>query len=162
MKTLLRPVAMLSLLSIFLIAAPSQILAQIQKPELPKTPPNTTLKVQSQSGNCPQTASLWTSFRYYEGGGQHTVILDTSRISGAAKLVSSGKKVVQFRAPLKKAYATCVGEARHEELPYLVRFRGGNVILRVALPADTPANPSQVDLASIVATRPFVLWSIAD
>ena len=143
--------------------APTKTQAQSARPVLPKTPPDIVLKVERQSGNCPKTIGIWTAFRYYEGGGEHTVIADTWAIADRAQLISSGKKVVEYKAPLKTSYASCIGQAKAgEDYPYWFRFGNGKVSFRVELPPDTAANPSEFTARSILGGRPYVRWAIAD
>lgn len=139
--------------------------AQLTQPILPKTQPNVVLKIQRQSGTCPRAIGIWTSFRNYEGGGEHTVIADTLTIAGKAELILSSKKLVEYRAPLKKAYAECNGKAIEEsdgEDLYLLLLREGNVYFRAILPPDTDANPSSFSNVGILNDRPYVRWAIAD
>ena len=165
MKNMARFTTIFPLLLTLVVTVPA--LAQTPaSPSVPNTPPNTTFKIQRQSGTCPSTVGLWTSFRYYEGGGEHTVIANTSAIAGPAQLVSSSSdKVAVFRAPLQRAYASCVGQARSAEDDfsfYRFQFGSGNVTFRVQLPADTPSNPSEISYKSVVSNRPAVRWAIAD
>ena len=121
------------------------------------------LKVERKSGNCPKTIGIWAAFRYYEGGGEHTVIADTWGIAGRVQLISSGKKSVEYKAPLKTYFASCVAQAKAgEDYPYLFRFGNSSVSFRVELPPDTPANPSAFTTRSILGARPYVRWAIAD
>lgn len=133
-------------------------------PALPKTQPNLTFNVERQSGNCPKTVKLWVAWRYYEGGGEHTVIADTVPMAGTARIVSSNKKLVEYKAPLKKTYNSCIGQAKSpsQDYPYQFQFRDGNVYFRVELPPDTPSTPSEITYQSVVASRPYVRWAIAD
>lgn len=162
MKTLAKITLSFGLLSTLLTTTAASTLAVTPKPQLPKTPPNEQLKVQRQSGNCPKTFGIWNTFRYYEGGGEHSVIADTLAIALPVKLVSSGKKFAEYRATLKKAYATCVGSASSEGNTYRVSFQKGNVYFRVQLPKDTPSNPSEISASTILASRPYIRWAIAD
>jgi hypothetical protein len=124
---------------------------------------NTTFTVKRQTGYCPKVVRLWTDSRPYEGGGELIVIADTLAIAGPARLVSSNEKVAQFKAPLKKAYISCVGRASSEEYSdYRFTFRQGHVYFRVQLPPDTPSTPSAIDRRGIIASRPYVRWAIAD
>ena len=148
------------LLSTLLVSAPT--FAAIQKPKLPNTSPNKVLNVERQTGACPKTIGLWTAWRYYEGGGEHTVIADTLPIAGSAKLVASSKKFAEYKAPLKKAYADCVASASDQELGYKVRLQKGYVSFRVELAKDTLSNPSAISATAIVSSRPYVRWVIAD
>ena len=106
MKTVAQFTTTLSLFSFLLVLSPTATLAQPAKPVLPKTSPNTLLKVKRQLGNCPKTVGLWTSYRYYEGGGEHTVIADTSAIAKAAQIISSGNKLVDYKARGKQPTLT--------------------------------------------------------
>jgi hypothetical protein len=160
MNKLLKSTLSLSLLSTLCVA--TQALAQT--PTVPRRPPNTTFRVESQSGRCPRSVGLWTSFRYYEGGGEHTVIANTTAIAGPARLISSGKKFAQFRAPLQRAYASCIGQANSstDDFPYQFVFNAGNVTFRVQLPPDTESNPSAMTYHNVMSSRPMVRWAIAD
>lgn len=162
MNALARFTAIFSVLPTLLVTVATTTVAQSSKVELLKTSPDTVLNVERQAGNCPESVGLWTAFRYYEGGGENTVIADTLAIAGRAKLVSYGRKFVEYTAPLKPAYASCVGKAKDENLNYTFRFRNGNVLFRVELPPDTPANPSGFTARAILGSRPYVRWAIAD
>jgi hypothetical protein len=72
-----------SLISLLVGATAASLQAQPAKPQIPTTKPNLPLVVVRKTGNCPQQVNLWTSFRYYEGGGEHTVIADTVPIAKA-------------------------------------------------------------------------------
>ena len=163
MKPLTRFITTLGLSSVLLVIAPTTIQAQLVKPVLPKTPPDIVLKVERQSGTCPKTIGIWTAFRYYEGGGEHTVIADTWSIAGRVQLISSGKKSVEYKAPLNTYFASCIAQAKAgEDYPYWFRFGNSSVSFRVELPPDTPANPSIITAKSILGARPYVRWAIAD
>lgn len=162
MQSLSKFTAILGIFSTFLVAIPA--MSQNSPPSLPRTTPNTIFNVTRQSGRCPSTVRLWTSFRYYEGGGEHTVIADTTAIAGTPRLVRATKKLVEYRAPLQRSYTSCVGNARSAsaDFPYRFQFRGGNVIFRVELPPDTPSTPSEISYRGVVSSRPAVRWAIAD
>lgn len=163
MKNLAQLTMTWGLCSALLAATPALTQNQPTKPVLPSTPPNITFNVQRQTGTCPTTVRLWSSSRWYEGGAENTVIADTLAIAGSARLVRSGKRLVEYTAPLKKNYASCVGEATSQELrPYKFRFGSGNVSFRVELPSDSPGLPSEISVRSIVGERPYVRWAIAD
>ncbi|MBH8552894.1 hypothetical protein I8751_11040 [Nostocaceae cyanobacterium CENA357] len=162
MKNLVPIIGFGGILCPLFVTAPIIAFAEIQKPKLPTTPPNTLLSVEIQKGNCPKTIGVWTNFRYYEGGGEHTVIADTYPIAGVTKLKSAGKKFVEYTAPLKQTYTSCVGRAIHKELPYRLSFQNGQVLFRVDLPKDTPSNPSEFSTRAILGSRPYVKWAIAD
>lgn len=162
MKNLTQLSTTFGLLSTLVVATPA-LTQTAAAPRLPRTQPNLTFNVQRQSGICPRTVNLWHSTRYFEGGGEHTVIANTAAIAGTVRLVTANKKYAEFRAPLQRAYASCVGVARSsEDYPYLFRFSGGNVTFRVQLPQDTPSNPSSISDRAVMANRPMVRWAIAD
>lgn len=163
MTTWMQLIAKFTIFSALLVTTSTTTQAQSTKPVLPKTPPDMVLKVERKSGICPKTIGLWTAFRYYEGGGEHTVIANTWAIASRAQITASTKKFVQYKAPLKIAYATCVGQAKaSEDYPYQLQFGKGNVAFEVKLPPDTPANPSEIMEKSILGARPYVKWAIAD
>jgi len=162
MNILVKLATLSSVIPTMLAFAVNSTQAQTTNPVLPNTSPNTILQVKRQSGICPSTFGIWTASRQYEGGGEFTVIADTAAIAGLADLTSSGKKFVEYTAPLKRAYASCVGRGRDQDFGYQVRFQNGNVIFRVQLPPDTPSNPNAFTTIAILTSRPYVKWQIAD
>lgn len=164
-QTLTRFTTIVSFFSALIIIAATTTQAQSTKPVLPKFPPNAVLKVRGLRGNCPKTVGIWTSFRTYEGGGEHSVIADTLPVADRAKVVSYGQKLVDYKARLKTTYADCDGlavDAGDGEDLYRFIFRDGNVFFRVVLPPDTDANPSSFSNVSILGGRPYLRWAIAD
>lgn len=159
----LAPTTTLWMFAALLVMAPTTTQAQSARPVLPTTPPDMVLKVERQSGTCPQTIGIWAAFRYYEGGGEHTVIADTWAIADRARLTSLSKKFVEYKAPLKTYYASCVAQAKAGgDYPYRFRFENSNVSFRIELPPDTAANPSEFTAQGILGARPYVRWAIAD
>ncbi len=144
----------------------SSLNAQPVKPQIPNTKPNLTLSIVRKTGNCPKQVSLWTSFRYYEGGGEHTVIVDTTPISKApAVLVEKGPLFVQYEVPLKPDYATCSTRAIAPYNPqYSVRFDRGIAYFEVDLTLldKPPGTPAVVTYRAVLTGRPYVRWAIAD
>lgn len=157
-----RRAAKSTMFSVLFVTAMAGKMQESTKPVLPKTPPDILLKVERQAGNCPKTVGLWTTFRYYEGGGEHTVIADTWAIAQRAQITTYGKKFVEYKAPLRTDFATCVGQAQATDYPYQLQFGNGNVAFTVKLPPDTAANPSAITAKSILGARPYVRWAIAD
>lgn len=157
-----RRAATFTMLSALLVTTSTTTQAQSTTPVLPKTPPDILLKVERKSGICPRTVGLWTAFRYYEGGGEHTVIADTWAIANRAQITTAAKKFVEYKAPLRTDFATCVGQAKAADYPYQLQFGKGSVAFRVKLPPDTAANPSVITAKSILGARPYVRWAIAD
>lgn len=156
------------ILSALLVATPALTQNQQPSPRVPSTPPDLTLNVQRQKGTCPKTVGLWTLAQPYKdgGGADFTVIADTTAIADPAKLISSSKKFAEFRAPLKKNFASCVGRTTLKEgsqfREYSFRFQNKNVIFRVQLPPDTPSKPSGIAYKNVVSSRPAVRWQLAD
>ncbi len=140
--------------------------AQPAKPQIPNTKPNLALSIVRKTGNCPNQVSLWTSFRYYEGGGEHTVIADTAPISKApAVLVEKGPRFVQYEVPLKPDYATCSARAiAPYNSQYSVRFNHGIAYFEVDLTLldKPPSTPAVVTYRAVLTGRPYVRWAIAD
>ncbi len=165
MSNQLRLLSLSGVFSLWLITSAIPLQAQTTKPALPKTPPNTTLAIARQKGTCPTQFRLWTSFRTYEGGGEHTVIVDTLAIAAPARLTASGTHFVEFQAPLQLKYQTCVGRTVDQEMAYYqIRFGQGKVYFRVDLTDinKNPSTPTQITSKGIVASRPYVRWAIAD
>lgn len=154
----------LGALSVLLTATPGITQnSENAAPTIPGNRPNTTINVSKRSGNCPSNMNLWTSFRAYEGGGEHTVIADTSVVASAARLNNSGAKFVEFSAPLKSEFASCVGEATSDEEP-IYRFRFGNkrVVFRMDLSSLRPGTLTRINYRGVVSSRPAIRWAIAD
>jgi len=49
-----------------------------------------------------------------------------------------------------------------QEYLYSLRFQNRHVSFRVQLPPDTPATPSEFTVRSILGSRPYIQWAIAD
>ncbi|MGA9377401.1 MAG: hypothetical protein WBV73_01255 [Phormidium sp.] len=154
----------LGILSVLVAATPGITQnSQDSAPTIPGNRPNTTINVNRRSGNCPSSMRLWTSFRSYEGGGEHTVIADISNIANGAKVSNSGAKFVEFSAPLKSEFASCVGEASSDEEPiYRFRFSDRRVIFRMDLSRLRPGTLTRISYKGVVSSRPAIRWAIAD
>lgn len=125
--------------------------------------PNVKLNVQRTSGTCPQTVGLWWITLPYEGGAEHTVIADTKAFADSVKLVASNnQQFVEFVAPLRSNYASCVGQTRNQEYKfYTVQFKNKKAYFRVDLrKINAPAQ--EITYKTITASRPYVRWAIAD
>ncbi|MEB3179957.1 MAG: hypothetical protein VKL59_13100 [Nostocaceae cyanobacterium] len=162
MKLYLKLTSFISLLSGLIVITPTASIAQTETIRLPTNQPNLSLSVQRQRGICPDTVRLWTNYRYYEGGAEHTVIADTLAVAGNIKVVSYGNRFVEYSAPLKEAYKSCIGRAIYKELPYRFQFQNGQVYFRVGLPQPTASKPSEFTRRAILGSRPYVRWAIAD
>ncbi|ABB57976.1 hypothetical protein [Synechococcus elongatus] len=119
--------------------------------------------VQRLQGNCPTQIQLTTSWRWYEGGGEHLVIPETTATAGRSRYVTGTAKTAEYQAPLLPDFASCVAEVRPSaDFPYRLVWKAGRLTFRVELPADTPANPSRISQRAILDGRPYVRWQIAD
>lgn len=128
----------------------------------PLSQPNVKITVDRQQGTCPKQVGLWWFVLPYEGGAEHTVVFDSLAFSDSSKLVAATKQVVEFVAPLRSNYASCVGRTRGTVFPwYSVQFRNKQAYLRVDL-QKTGAALTEVNYRTVAASRPFVRWAIAD
>ncbi|MGF1937103.1 MAG: hypothetical protein RM347_022415 [Nostoc sp. ChiQUE02] len=137
--------------------------AQTQQEPGAISAPHVTLNVQRSSGTCPQKIGLWWFVLPYEGGAEHTVVADTREFADTTKLVASNnKQFVEFVSPLRSNYASCVGQTRGQEYTfYNVEFKNKKAYFRVDLrKIDAPAR--LITYKSVVASRPYVRWAIAD
>jgi hypothetical protein len=124
--------------------------------------PNFQFNVQRQAGTCPQTVGLWEFMLGFEGGADHTVVPDTQAIASApAKLVKSEKKRAEYEAPLRKEYATCVGQANSQQLSaYNFQFRNGKVYFRLDVSRDDGYR--EILYQGVSANRPYIHWRAAE
>ncbi|MBK1988216.1 hypothetical protein A0J48_011810 [Sphaerospermopsis aphanizomenoides BCCUSP55] len=139
------------------------VLAQVNFASGPIAAPNVKLSVQRKSGSCPQTVGLWWITLPYEGGAEHTVVADTKAFADAVKLVASNhKQFVEFVAPLRSNYASCVGQTRNQEYKfYTVQFKDKKAYFRVDLQKiNAPAQ--EITYKTIAGSRPYVRWAVAD
>ncbi|MBD2292911.1 hypothetical protein H6G06_05300 [Anabaena sphaerica FACHB-251] len=147
----------------FLLVAPTiSHPASAQTTPGPIAAPNVKLTVQRSSGTCPQTVGLWWITLPYEGGAEHTVVADTRAFADSVKLVSANKQFVEFVAPLRSNYASCVGQTRNQEYKfYTVQFKDKKAYFRVDLrKINAPAQ--EITYKTIAGSRPYVRWAIAD
>jgi hypothetical protein len=149
---------LVSMLTVPAIAQPARAA------EIPSGSPNVTLPVHRERGNCPSEIQLWTTFRYYEGGGEHTVVMDMSPIASApAKFMDVRDRVVIYGAPLESQYADCVGwVVAPSEPQYNIWLQFGNAYFRFDL--DTlPGRPmAEITYQNIVEGQPYLRWAIVD
>ncbi|MFB2896300.1 hypothetical protein ACE1CI_25600 [Aerosakkonemataceae cyanobacterium BLCC-F50] len=165
MSNLIRFTTSLSIFATLFMAIPGFTQSQSTPLAIPRTSPNESFKVTRTSGTCPQSIGIWTATRQYEGGGEFTVIANTSAIASPARLVRSNKKSAEFSAPLKSNFASCVGTATSQSETlnlYSFRLQNGNVTFRVQLPKDTSSNPSEITVKKVISGQPGVRWAIAD
>ncbi|WP_017315819.1 hypothetical protein [Mastigocladopsis repens] len=166
MKNLAKIITFCGILSPIVVAGMMSATAQSKQSQTapePLTTPNVTLKVQRSSGTCPKTVGLWWITLPYEGGAEHTVIADTRAFADSTKLVSAtNKQFVEFVSPLRSNYASCVGQTQAQEYTfYNVQFKNKQAYFRVDLrKINAPA--TEITYKTVVASRPFVRWAIAD
>lgn len=124
--------------------------------------PNVQFEVVAESGTCPDTVGLWEFGLGFEGGADHTVVVDTTAIaSQPAQLITSEAKRVVYEAPLKDEFASCVGTANSEYLSmYDLRFANGKVQFDLDLTNDDGFR--EIRYADISANRPYVHWRAAE
>lgn len=165
MKTFWRTSTATGLLSMLLatLALPTAA-PPTQAAEIPSGLPNTILPVHREEGTCPDEIHLWTTTRYYEGGGEHTVVMDMAAIAEApAKFMDVRDRVVIYGAPLQSQYADCVGWVVAPDAPqYNIWLQFGNAYFRFDL--DTiPGRPlTEITYQNIVEDQPYLRWAIAD
>jgi hypothetical protein len=162
MKNLAQISITFGLVAGMLATATPFIQAQPARFVLAKVPPNFRVDVERQSGVCPNTMGLWTWFRNYAGGGEYIVVADTRVIAGSARAIAAQDQTVEYVAPLRGAYASCIGQASSRQAPwYEFRFESGNVYFRV----DPAASPETAQAAfisqNLIESRPYVRWAVA-
>ncbi|MBE8969883.1 hypothetical protein IQ277_27780 [Nostocales cyanobacterium LEGE 12452] len=163
MKNLVKLTAFGTILFPLVVAGSIATTAQAQPEPGGISAPHVTLNVQRSSGICPQQIGLWWFVLPYEGGAEHTVVADTREFADETKLVSSNnKQFVEFVSPLRSNYASCVGRTSRQEYTfYNVEFKNKKAYFRVDLrKIDAPAR--LITYKSVVASRPYVRWAIAD
>jgi hypothetical protein len=165
MKNSVQLIAVSGMLCSLLAAGALAITAKAQSRPAPGpvAEPNVKLNVQRSSGTCPQTVGLWWILLPYEGGAEHTVVADTRAFADTTKLVSSNnQQMVEFVAPLRSNYASCVGKTRQQEYTfYNVEFKNKQAYFRVDLrKINAPAQ--KITYKTVTASRPYVRWAIAD
>lgn len=119
--------------------------------------PNLSFKVDRRSGNCPKTVNLWSLLLPLEGGADHIAVADTLRFANTARVTRSNSRFVEYEAPLKREFASCVGRASSSEFrAYQFQFHNRRVYFQVN-PAI--ANSKTAIVARRVASgRPYVFW----
>ncbi|HYX13682.1 MAG TPA: hypothetical protein VE944_04800 [Nostoc sp.] len=168
MKNLVKLTSFGTILCPLFVVGTLAAIAQVQPPQQqpgPISAPNVTLNIQGSSGTCPKTIGLWWFVLPYEGGAEHTVVADTREFADETKLVSSkNKRFVEFVSPLRSNYASCIGQTRGQEYNfYNVEFKNKKAYFRVDLRKfNVPSRPSLITYKSVVASRPYVRWAIAD
>ena len=134
-------------------------------------PPNKTLNVVRQAGNCPKNVGFWIiSFSYRDEAAmsEQIVIADTLAIAGRAKLTTSRFRFVEYQAPLLPAYTSCVGQAASPRDPnsldagYTFRFQNRNVYFSIDLTNTPEGFGAGITEHKIIGLRPYALWQFID
>ena len=145
-------------------SSPPATLAQAQTdPSAPaQIKPNYQFNVQRQSGSCPKSVGLWMFMLGFEGGADHTVVADTQAIASApAKLVVSQQKRLEYEAPLRSQYVSCVGQASSPLLSaYNFQFRNGKVNFRMDVSQGDGYR--EILYKGMSASRPYIHWRAAE
>lgn len=125
-------------------------------------PPNVTFEVTVESGTCPVTVSLWELGWAFEGGADHTVVVDFAPIANLpVQIVQSEDRRVVYEAPLTEPFADCFGTAQSEYLSmYTVQF--GNGTVQFDLDLTTGDGFREIRYTDISANRPYVHWRAAE
>ncbi|MCC5636165.1 hypothetical protein LC593_09895 [Nostoc sp. CHAB 5844] len=120
----------------------------------PLAEPNIILDVKTEMAEqCPKTVGIWTFLLPFEGGAEHTAVADIRN----AKLIASGKNFVEYEAPLRQTYASCVGSAKSEIPPvYNFRLQNGKVYFRLDLNQATLN--TTITYQGTGGFRPYVRW----
>ncbi|MEA5623680.1 hypothetical protein [Nostoc sp. UHCC 0251] len=163
MKSLVNLTSFGTLLCSLVVAGTIAATAQAQPQSGAISAPNVILNVQPSSGTCPQTIGLWWFVLPYEGGAEHTVVADTREFADETKLPSSNnKQFVEFVSTLRSNYASCVGKTSEQGYTfYNVEFKNKKAYFRVDL-RKIDAPDRLITYKSVVASRPYVRWAIAD
>lgn len=156
------PIGLLSVL-VSMLTVPA-IVQPTRAAEIPSGSPNVTLPVHREQGNCPSEIQLWTKFRYYEGGGENTVVMDMAEIANApAKFMDVRDRVVIYGAPLKSQYADCVGwVVAPSEPQYNIWLQFGNAYFRFDLDTLQGRLPTEITYQSVVEGQPYLRWVVID
>jgi hypothetical protein len=147
--------------SIALLLSPALAATTTGARSIPPRKPDLFIKIKQHSGACPKTLGVWTWAKFYEGGGTNFVVADTAALAGPAMRTKFTKTVAEFSATLDRRWASCVGDGLNQDLNYSVRASGGRIRFRVEL-QPTADHPALFVDASIVKSRPFVEWGVAD
>lgn len=122
------------------------------------------LPIYRSDGQCPTTVRLWTNARPYEGGAEHTVIVNTKDFAGDSFFVDSSDRHVIFAAPLTAAYRNCVGWVTAPDNPeYNIWLQFGHVYMRFDLErlAGT-GSIAAITYQDVLNGQPYMQWQQAD
>ena len=124
--------------------------------------PNTAFAVQTTAGTCPQTVDLWEFSLGFEGGADHTVVVDAPAIAARpATIIQSDARQVVYEAPLQDTYASCTGTAQSDQLS-MYSFQFGDGKVRFSLDLTQGDGYRDILYADLSAGRPYVHWRAAE
>jgi hypothetical protein len=121
-------------------------------------PPNLPLPVTATAGTCPDTVDLWALSLGFEGGADHTVVVDFPAIAtGPTTWISAADRRLTYSAPLREAFSTCVGTATSAAVAmYSVRFDDGTVHFTLDLAGRN--GTFDIRYADLSVNRPYLYW----
>lgn len=121
-------------------------------------PPNVQFPVTTTAGTCPDTVDLWELGLGFEGGADHTVVVDFPAIATApTEILRSEERRITYVAPLREEFADCAGTATSEALAmYSVRFDDGKVHFDLDLSRGDGSYT--IRYADLSAHRPYIYW----
>ena len=121
-------------------------------------PPNVQIPVTATAGTCPDTVDLWAISQGYEGGADHTVVVDFPAIAtGPTDILPAADQRVVYLAPLREEFAACVGTAASEALAmYSFYLEDGNVHFTLNL--EERDGTFEIRYADVSANRPYIYW----
>jgi hypothetical protein len=124
--------------------------------------PNVQIPVTATAGNCPDTVDLWAMSQGYEGGADHTVVVDFPAIAlGPTDLLPAADQRVVYVAPLREEFAACVGTAESEALAmYVFYLENGSVHFTLNL--EERDGTFDIRYADVSANRPYIYWRAAE
>ncbi|MEB3356563.1 MAG: hypothetical protein VKK04_07540 [Synechococcales bacterium] len=132
-------------------------------PAVPETiSPNVYFDVQTQAGTCPEAVGMWAFILGFEGGADHTVVVDTEAIATLpVEILQSEDRRIIYQAPLQEEYASCVGTAQSERLSmYSFNFGDGKVRFELDLTGDDGYR--EIRYADTSTGRPYVHWQATE
>lgn len=121
-------------------------------------PPNVQFPVTTTAGTCPDTVDLWELGLGFEGGADHTVVVDfPAMATGPTEILHSEDRRIIYVAPLREEFADCAGTAASEALAmYSVHFGNGKVHFDLDLSRGDGSYT--IRYADLSVNRPYVYW----
>ncbi|MFB2919810.1 hypothetical protein [Aerosakkonema funiforme] len=172
MKKLFIVLTILGIILLSLVATSNTYIQAQSLTEVHSNPaPNKMLNVVSQAGNCPKNVGIWIiSFSYRQEiyNVQSIVIADTLPIAGPAKVATKRFRFVEYQAPLRSPYTSCVGQANSSTDPnsldasYKFRFQNRNVYFSIDLTKIPEGFGAGIQEEKILGLRPYAVVQFVD